>query len=137
MRMVLTMLLVFVVHDIGQAQSNGGNELHDGRFWRSSSDSGRLGYLVGYNEGVGRGLSNYTTDVKEFEKGLRREWPDLTFGEMKEAVDRFYESPDNRLLPVVIAIRVVAMTFSGVPQPKIDALVDSARRQRSSRSSAN
>lgn len=136
MRIVLTVLLIFIAHDIGQAQSNG-NELHDGRFWRSSSDSGKLGYLVGYNEGVGRGLSNYTTDVRELEKGLRREWPDLTFGEMKEAVDRFYESPDNRLLPVVIAIRVVAMTFTGVAQPQIDALVDAARKQGSIRSSSN
>ena len=129
MRPYLAVLLIFIAYGTGESQSNDGENIKDGRFWRGVTNSEKLAYLVGYNEGLGRGLSDYAPDVKQLGIELRKEWPDLTFGEIREALDHFYETPENRPFAVVIAIKTVAMKTSGMTQIQIDTFLATVRQQ--------
>jgi hypothetical protein len=46
--------------------------------------------------------------------------PAMTFAEVPDAVDRFYGEPENLPIPILAALKIVAMTAKGIPQPQID-----------------
>jgi hypothetical protein len=47
----------------------------------------------------------------------------MTFGEIVSVVDRFYEEPLNRRIPVSEAIRVVALEARGAGAATVDAQI--------------
>jgi hypothetical protein len=129
MRLAFAVLGVFIIVGIVDGQPKWTKELNDGTVWRSLPDATRLGYIAGFSEGLGQGITSNTTDVKEIDRQTRENWPDLTFGEVKEAVDHFYQTPENRPLPIITAIRVAAMRSSGMTQAQIATFVSAMRQK--------
>src|SRR5208283_3579337 len=103
--------------------------LDDGRFWRSSPPKMRIGFLIGYVAGLTNGLANFTSDEKDIQNRIRAAWPDLTNGEIEEAISRFYDAPENRPFLVSVAIQAIAMNSKGMPQARIDSFLNRLRQQ--------
>lgn len=101
----------------------------DGRFWRASSVEAKFGFIVGYRDGLLAGLANYSEDTKDITARLLGAWPDLTNGEIEEAISRFYEVPENRPFSVSVAIQALALKSKGMPQARIDSFLNSVRQQ--------
>jgi hypothetical protein len=102
--------------------------VRDGRFWRSSPSEMRIGFLIGYVAGLTNGLANFTSDEKDIQNRVRAAWPDLTNGEIEEAVNRFYDPPENRPFLISVAIQVITMKSKGMAQSHIDSFLNALRQ---------
>lgn len=94
------------------------------------SHDGRITYLAGYSDAITEGAMEVTDPrrLKQVEVQLKHVFPDnMTFGEVEESVNGFYQVPENRILPISMAIRVVAMKFFPITQEQIDRFVEKMR----------
>lgn len=91
----------------------------NGRAWRRMDDISQAMFMRGMFEGLAREvpakLPNYSSSL-------------LTEVEFRRAIDRFYEHPENLLIPVIDSARVVSMTTAGIPQSQIDDQLSGMRR---------
>jgi len=112
---LLLQLMLFTA--LGVAQKPDAAPLSDGRRWRGLRDDIKLAWLVGYAEGI-----TYSSAKNLYPKTL-------SYEEVRSALDRFYETPENRPIPVGMALLVIVERASGIPQSQIDDFVSSLRRQ--------
>lgn len=91
----------------------------NGRGWRIMNELSKGAYLRGVFEGtiraVGQDSKNYFPE-------------NFAISEISTAVDQFYSQPENTLIPIVAALQVVTMKFSGTESSKIDGLTSTERR---------
>jgi len=116
----------------------------DGYMWESWDDSTKLGWALGFSEGVNQAemessgpLETLGIIVKEtFKKGAPaiKEWVDktadlprkrldlsgITFGQIVEGLDKFYKDYRNMTVLVRKAIWIVKLEMRGAPQEFID-----------------
>ena len=84
----------------------------NGRYWNVMSSDAKLAYLLGCSEAlIEEAKSEF---VKKYKPG------ELSTGEVRTAMDRFYAEPENALIPVIDALKIVAMKANGEIQQNID-----------------
>jgi hypothetical protein len=52
----------------------------------------------------------------------------FTLGEVQDAVDNFYNEPENSLIPVINALEIVSAKARGVPHDVIETKISQRRR---------
>jgi hypothetical protein len=53
---------------------------------------------------------------------------EVTVSDLCDAVTRFYETPENRLIPITVAMEIVTLRFNGVPESCISEHTRQARQ---------
>lgn len=104
--------------------------LVNGRMWQIMPDDVRTMYLIGLGEGMVRGIGLGEGMVRggasqEVLNGYRPKG--ISFSEIKEAIDKVYAEPENRLIPVIDCLRIVTLKANGAPQLKVDAQLAALR----------
>jgi hypothetical protein len=79
---------------------------YNGRGWRKFSGEIKLGYVIGFSD----------TQVCDDDKLPCH----MNFGELVEAIDRFYSEPENLLLTVSAAIHFVTRKAAGAEPAAIE-----------------
>src|SRR5215471_15887541 len=89
----------------------------NGRYWGESlNEYLRIAYLSGVQDMAGRRDEGF--------------WPQgATLGEVKQALDQFYQDPANLRIAILDAITVVRMRFQGINSKFIEAETETLRRQ--------
>jgi hypothetical protein len=106
----------------------------NGRFWAHLDTSWKLGFIIGYQEGVSAGAAvmmknNDTANVIDTIHTLTPH--KLTYGEIIKAVDRFYADPLNAIINIPTALEIIADEAAGAAPERI------AERIRKSRAETN
>lgn len=109
---------------------------HNGRWWKGNSSAENLGFIVGYLDGVKVALvtehRGETGAAETIDAGSRRLWPfALTYGEVSEALDRFYGTPENGPISIGQALAIISERSQGVAESKIDSDIQWMRKQAS------
>jgi hypothetical protein len=95
----------------------------------------KLGYLMGLNDGMPIGAVLVGPASEEKMKELDSDMvPAGTYGETMEAFDLFYKTPENRELPVHIAVVLYASKTHGVPPDEYQRGLSDLRRYWSNKS---
>jgi hypothetical protein len=102
----------------------------NGRWWKSSSEAEKIGYVLGYENTVE--YLFYTLGVthlpferfKDFQAAYLCK---LKMSEMANALDRFYETPENGPIDVVLAIAVITKRANGTDESKIQKMIEDFR----------
>jgi hypothetical protein len=104
----------------------------NGRRWQILSAGEKLAWLDGYDNGLKAALYGPYEPAEGREAlaaRLRKFLPDkLSFGETRSALDRFYETPENRPVPISLGVFVVVLNEAGVPQSEIEESISAFRR---------
>ena len=67
-------------------------------------------------------------DIDEQDKIHDEWWPQqLTFNENAQALDRFYDQPENRMIAIVDALKVVAARSKGASEDAVQAMISGFR----------
>jgi len=106
--------------------------MSNGRRWRAMADADKLVWILAYRDGLTIAFihSRNPDDTREiFISHMRQLFPEkLTYGEVRSALDHFFETPENRPIPIGEALAVVVMTAAGGKQSIIDDHVSELRR---------
>jgi hypothetical protein len=116
----------------------------NGRFWKLLDDEAKLNWIEAYSDGVtfavmgiyissggDTGASSATRAKIDSTSRAKLDsfFPSgLTWGEVRTALDRFYDSPENGPIPVPSAVQVLTMKVAGVQQSAIDKRISYIRR---------
>jgi len=73
--------------------------MNNGRFWASMSFDLKVMYLVGVKDTL---IATKPPDENAYLAGI------YNVEEVEKSIDRFYETPENRLIPIVFALRVLS-----------------------------
>lgn len=46
----------------------------------------------------------------------------FTINEVREAIDQLYAAPENRIIPIVYAVRICMARFNGAPKQEVEDL---------------
>ena len=94
--------------------------IYNGRWWQSKTDASgmRLGYVIG----IGDGLQMADEETQKWYPYY------VSYGEMTDAVTRFYDEPLNRRIPVLHALVVVRMKSEGVDAASVEKLTEEFRK---------
>lgn len=102
---------------------------YNGRAWLKMGQSLKLGYLSGYCDGVrstvAEGGPSYVAATNTFKALI----PLSTDGDMVDFLDTFFKTPENRPLPIGLALRVFAIKLKGASEAEINALLAVLREQ--------
>jgi hypothetical protein len=96
--------------------------LYNGRWWVSSEDYLKLGWMIGARELSVRFAHEFGVN------SVYAANPGLTIGELCTALDRFYAEPENAVITVASGLRIAMMKATGKPQSEVDAELSLARR---------
>lgn len=133
------MLLLLTVAALAQPQSTKStNDAHyktaetfNGRFWNNISPAMKIGYLIGFTEGIhatllnidgGNSVAKYTPVKDELIASK------FTFGEIRSEMDRFYADAANARIPINLALVIVNKRMKGEPEDKLADLISAARQ---------
>jgi hypothetical protein len=102
----------------------------NGRWWKSASAAEKIGYVLGYDNTVS--LLFYTLGVthlpfEQFKHFQAVYLSKLTMTERATALDRFYETPENGLIEVVLAIGVINERANGTDESKVQKMIEDPR----------
>jgi hypothetical protein len=100
---VLVLLFLVAVPLTAQNEDIVTNHIVNGRFWKSITPHERTAVIAGFIAGVRWTVTTSTTCSKEAKERL----PNLTYAELRDAVDHFYSEPENVSLPVPVGIEFV------------------------------
>jgi hypothetical protein len=92
----------------------------NGRFWMSLPDDMRAALLLGFREGIV--ASRDFAAVKAYVSDT------ATIGEVKKAIDRFYDDTANLPIAVKDASRIFVMKLNGASSVSLDIEVANTRR---------
>jgi hypothetical protein len=129
------LLISFGAAAVPRQESNAPHEtggLINGRSWLSLSEAMKVGWLVGYTEGLRVAPSAVhgepcTTQVKQVFDLYPQQ---LSFGEILKAIDHFYEdTSENSAIPVPAALQYVTRKASGATQTELDELASGLRKK--------
>lgn len=116
-------LAVIASSPFAHAQSTVGivrtGEMSNGRMWASMSLDIKVMYLTGIKDIL---IATKPPEETQYLPGR------YSVGEVAKSIDRFYDSPENILIPVVFALRVCIMKFNGASPALIDAVEAGMRR---------
>jgi hypothetical protein len=115
-------LLLFgvVFSSLAYSQSAFTSGMSNGRLWLSLDSDAKTVYLTGIKDIL---IATKPPDEAEYLPGR------YTVAEIAKGVDKFYDSPENTLIPVVFGLRVCVMKFNGASQALIDAVLSGMRKQ--------
>jgi hypothetical protein len=100
----------------------------NGRFWRTLDKDGKLGLVVGYADGVKQILALVSQgDFELFKKLQRPVLSPLTHEEVISALDRIYETPENRPISIAVAMTAVAARANGTPESEVQRKIEDLR----------
>jgi hypothetical protein len=109
--------------------------MNNGRFWLEMQGEMKLGYLLGYIDGVHATsvtLAAGCPDVKR----LRLLPHTLSSVEIAEALDEFYNDPLNRQIGIVFAITATARKAEGATSAEMDQMISEFRKAASATKTA-
>jgi hypothetical protein len=96
----------------------------NGRFWKGIEDITKTAFIVGFQDGA---LAIALESTPKFDEGkalLKPAYPNsLSVGEIRAALNKFYETPENAPIQIMHALRVVALSANGGTDEEISALV--------------
>ncbi|MFH1304936.1 MAG: hypothetical protein ABIH74_00865 [Candidatus Omnitrophota bacterium] len=85
-------------------------------------------FIRGVYEGFWNGLMISAANEDEYKSTIGYYYYNTDYETMISAIDRFYDDRANRGIPVVDALRIVALEFKGTDNRKINNIVQSFRR---------
>jgi hypothetical protein len=101
--------------------ATGEDAIHNGNFWRTFSSEMKTAYIVGYSDG----RCDDALKVSAIEPPLSaqqlshvtgcRGAGQVTYGQLLEAIDQFYQNPSNRLILIPSAYDYVTAEIEGRP----------------------
>lgn len=109
----------------------------NGRFWRLLDDQSKLAWVEAYSNGVtfavfmtfsGGPGDPALPGESAIQAKIESLFPSLTWGEVRTALDRFYDSPENGPIPVPEALQVLTMKVAGADQSAIDKRISAIRQ---------
>jgi hypothetical protein len=136
-----TCLLVVALAVCGLGQNTTTNQLGNGRLWKAiAGEAPKTAYLAGYLNGITFALgSTPPTKGQSLEENLKsinelrsRLFPfGLTVNEVKTALDRFYDTPENLPIPIANALTIISGRASGIDEPTLQQMIANLRRDAS------
>ena len=130
----LSILAQVMSAQTGAAQGRTGG-FCNGRFWNVLDEQTKIAWIEAYSNGVTYALLSTTiarsatpADSAAVSARIESIFPRLTWGEVRKALDHFYDAPENGPIPVPEAIRVLSMRVAGIPQVEIDKRVTYMRQ---------
>jgi len=94
--------------------------LFNGRYWKAVGINEKLGYVIGFDEGIAAAQPSREKRDQYSAPG--------TFRETIEGIDDVYGKPENASLPISVAIRVFTMKVRGVPPDQIETQLAAYRK---------
>jgi hypothetical protein len=117
------------------------NTRWDGNWWQGLGEIQRVFYVVGLFDGMqlGNNFSQWCmTDAEKkscqyaalqsFGKCMDKNAANITAGQVKDGLDKFYEDYRNRQIKVYNAAWIVFYSTTGVSQAEIDKMTESWRK---------
>jgi len=102
--------------------------LMNGRFWKTLDDGEKLAFVVGYANAIDFVSYKATSTFPDYRSFNGKFWPSsLIYGEVKSALDRFYETPENGQIAVAPALQVVAARSTGTDEEAVQKLIVALR----------
>jgi hypothetical protein len=87
----------------------------------------KLEYLMGFREAASVVIIVAVKPELD-DEAFKDFWPArLTNREVIEALDRFYDTPENRPISIANALTIVAKRAAGVDEPTVQKLIESLR----------
>jgi hypothetical protein len=128
-RMILALILA-VMTVVGTVHAERTHK--DGRIWRTWTLDEKVMFVVGYGDGtvMGAWIANSPSVEAHSDNLIPQQ---LTYGEIIEAVDAFYENPLNRPISIGMALLHVSQKAHGVAANKIEADIADSRRSAGNR----
>jgi hypothetical protein len=121
---VATILTLFAAAAlVGSPEGMITNGLFNGRFWRAAGDVAKVSYMQGIVAALSRvkfRSLNGPCDAESDRVLKAYMLPQGAVADAEEGVDRFYEEPENLLIPIIDALEIVSAKARGVPQVVID-----------------
>ena len=108
----------------------------NGRLWRSIPADGKLFWLMAYHEGLKSALSASVASEPDaanrrgkYASTMKGIYPEsLTWREVSNALDRFYNTSENGPIEISMALTIIAMKAVGLEESKIESATKEARR---------
>ena len=96
----------------------------NGRFWKTLADNQKLIFVFGYSNGANFVVLKTTTNFPDYKEASATLWPStLTYEEIKLALDRFYDTPENGPVSISGALQVIAARAKGTSEDLIQKFV--------------
>jgi hypothetical protein len=105
----------------GELVSDRTNSIHNGRWWRVMDSSMQLAYVIGLNDGL--------SYAEKPDAKADFWWPGLSYGEIRQALNQYYDEPANIRIPIRDAIVAVALKVKGLPKADLDQFTEMMRRR--------
>jgi hypothetical protein len=103
----------------------------NGRVWRGMPKDVKLGYMEGVEAGLAAAfMQEINTPCESQGKGILQAHSAINFtqAEVIDAVDHFYDQPENLLIRITDALEIVAAKTRGVPHDVIETKISERRR---------
>src|SRR3954447_26955932 len=65
----------------------------NGRFWRNMDSTSKLTFVIGLEHGMTQAAALMSGTYERYQAVKKVLWPSLTYGEVSDALDRFYAVP--------------------------------------------
>jgi hypothetical protein len=91
----------------------------NGRYWMQLDRGGKISYLYGIRDALQMESQTYHSYLSE-------SLP--TFGDLRSALDRFYEDAANLSLPILLSLKLVSARAEGMPPDRWEELVARHRK---------
>jgi hypothetical protein len=127
MRTAALSLILLSVSALGTAQSTDefrtGGSLN-GRAWKVMEANTKSLYVIGALEGMINVITDTVKNSVDVKLALQVYYPvELKPNEVRDAVDRFFAEPENLLMSVGDALRIISMKARGLPEKEIEAKI--------------
>lgn len=99
----------------------------NGRLWKILDPDTKVFFIEAYHDGYLFATGVICSGVKRDEEKVGFPLA-LTKGEIRAALDQFYDVPENGPIPVMHAMQIVALKAIGTPQSAIDKHLADVRR---------
>jgi len=118
MNYLRTLVLLAICIGFGQAQidpevaSWKTGDRFNGRFWRTLDERGKTTYLAGYLEALQMAAGNAAKE-SPVQLIAVTYWPSLNVGEVQTSLDRIYDTPENRRIPIgdIVSFPIVMRSY--------------------------
>jgi len=100
----------------------------NGRFWRTCSETEKDIFLFGYSDGLDMIAIATSSDYSKYKIVRKKYWADsLTASEVRAALDRFYDTPENGPIAISNAIVAIARRSEGLDEESVQKLIYNLR----------
>ena len=103
----------------------------NGRFWKILDERAKIDWLEAYENGVKYAAITFgdISSNQVMANKIRLLFPDgLTWGEVRIALDRFYDAPENGPISLPDALQIIVMKVVGLQQSAIDKHISDVRQ---------